>query len=135
MENEMPKKPFWEMVRQKLIKLMKFIFNPRLLLCLGIGWMITNGWAYVLMGVGTYFQSGWMMGIAGFYLSILWFPFTPEKLLTLIIAIWLLSRLFPEDKLTLAVLREEFQQAKDSFNRSREKRKQKKAARAAKKRQ
>jgi len=34
----------------------------------------------------------------------LWFPFSPEKLATVAIAIFLLRWLFPKDKKTLAVL-------------------------------
>lgn len=128
MEKQIKKWRIWEILREKFVKLLKFVFNPRLLLCFGIGWMITNGWAYVLMGVGTYFHSTWMMAIAGFYLSLLWFPFTPEKIFTLAIAIWLLARLFPHDKNTLAVLREEHEKAKNAFRKQREKRKQKKQA-------
>ena len=33
-------------------KVILFITNPRLLLCIGIAWMITNGWSYVLLAIG-----------------------------------------------------------------------------------
>ncbi|MBQ1948062.1 MAG: hypothetical protein II359_05580 [Clostridia bacterium] len=102
-------------LRELAITLLSFIFNPRLLLCFGIGWMITNGWAYIMLGLGTFLQSAWMVSISGFYLSLLWFPFTPEKLLSLAIAIWLMTRLFPNDKKTLAVLREEMKKAKQAI--------------------
>lgn len=102
-------------LRELAITLLSFIFNPRLLLCFGIGWMITNGWAYIMLGLGTFLQSAWMVSISGFYLSLLWFPFTPEKLLSLAIAIWLMTRLFPNDKKTLAVLRKEMKKAKQAI--------------------
>ncbi len=98
----------------RVLKLFRFICNPRLFLCLGIAWMITNGWSYVLLGLGTVLESGWMIGIAGSYLAMLWFPFTPEKVLTVIIAIWLMTRLFPDDQKTLAVLREELRRAREA---------------------
>ena len=107
--------PLGKRLREGLITLLTFIFNPRLLLCFGIGWMITNGWAYIMLGLGTYLQSAWMVSISGFYLSILWFPFTPEKLITLAIAIWLMMRLFPNDKKTLAVLREKMRKTKQAI--------------------
>lgn len=100
--------------KRKLVKLLALIFNPHLLLCFGIGWMITNGWAYVLVGVGTFLESPWMLSVGTVYLTALWFPFTPEKIITLAIAIWLLTVLFPNDKKTLAVLREELQKVKDA---------------------
>ena len=81
-----------------------FITNPRLLLCLGLGWMITNGWSYILFGLGTLLRSQWMLAVSGSYLAFLWLPVSPEKLVTVIIAIWLLKLLFPNDQRTLAVL-------------------------------
>ncbi len=87
-----------------LKKAVQFILNPRLLLCFGIGWMITNGWSYVLMGLGTWLNIEWMIAVSGAYLAFLWFPFSPEKLATVAIALFLLRRLFPNDQKTLAVL-------------------------------
>ena len=90
--------------KHRLKKLFLFITNPRLLLCLGLGWMITNGWSYVLFALGTLLKNQWMLGISGAYLAFLWFPFSPEKLATVAIAIGLLKWLFPRDEKTLAVL-------------------------------
>ena len=81
-----------------------FLLNPRLLLCFGIAWIITNGWSYILFGLGTYFGIGWMIALSGGYLAFLWFPFSPEKIATVAIAIGLLKWLFPKDEKTLAVL-------------------------------
>ena len=84
----------------------QFLLNPRLLFCFGIAWIITNGWSYILFGLGTYFGIGWMVAVGGSYLAFLWFPFSPEKLATVAIAIFLLKWLFPKDQKTLAVLRQ-----------------------------
>lgn len=84
---------------------LRFLFNPRLLLCLLIAWMITNGWSYLFLGLGIVFKINWMQVVGGTYMGLLWLPFTPEKLLTLLIAIGLLRLLFPRDQRTLAVLR------------------------------
>ena len=81
-----------------------FILNPRLLLCFGIAWMITNGWAYVLLGLGIFFDSVWMQAVGGAYLGLLWIPMTPEKIITVAISIFLLRVLFPKDEKTLGVL-------------------------------
>ena len=104
-----------------LKKAVQFILNPRLLLCFGIGWMITNGWSYVLMGLGTWLNIPWMIGVSGTYLAFLWFPFSPEKLLTVAIAIFLLRWLFPDDQKTLAVLIEMKEKVKAAVKKRKEK--------------
>ena len=93
-----------EKIKTWLKKAIYFLLNPRLLLCLAIGWMITNGWSYILFGLGTWLQIDWMIAVSGAYLAFLWFPFSPEKLFTVAIAIFLLRWLFPNDQKTLAVL-------------------------------
>lgn len=93
-----------ETIKMRLKKIVQFLLNPRFLFCFGIAWIITNGWSYILFGLGTYFEIGWMIAVAGAYLAFLWFPFSPEKIVTVLIAIFLLKRLFPRDQKTLAVL-------------------------------
>ncbi len=94
--------------KQKLSDLFKsirqFLFNPPLLICLGIAWIITNGWSYVAFTLGIYFDIPVLVGIASAYLAFLWVPFTPEKIFTVIIAIALLKRFFPNDERTLKKL-------------------------------
>lgn len=63
----------------------KFLLNPRLLLCLFIAWMITNGWSYVLFLIGMLLKINWMRVVAGAYMSLLWLPFTPEKIITVLL--------------------------------------------------
>jgi len=82
------------------------LLNPRLLLCLFLAWMITNGWCYVLMLLGLVFKVSWMKMVAGAYMSLLWIPFTPEKIITVMLAIVLLRLLYPKDEKTLGALRE-----------------------------
>lgn len=93
-----------EKMKQKIMKFIQFIANPKLLLCFGIAWMITNGWSYIMLGLGTYLGIEWMIGVAGAYLTFLWLPISPEKIVTVAIAIVLLRFLFPNDQRTLAVL-------------------------------
>lgn len=104
-------------MKEKLKKLLQFLLNPRLLLCVGIAWMITNGWSYVMFGFGTYFEIGWMIAVSGAYLAFLWLPISPEKIATFAIAIVLLRRMFPNDTKTLGVLRNLHQKAKDAIRR------------------
>ena len=96
----------WANIRQTVKKCLMVILNPRLLLCLLIAWMITNGWSYIFFGLGMALEINWMAAAGAAYMSFLWIPFTPEKLLTVIIAMLLLKLLFPRDEKTLAVLRQ-----------------------------
>ena len=96
----------WKKLKAIIIRLAQFLFNPRFLLCFGMGWMITNGWSYLLLGLGTLLKNSWMIGIASAYLTFLWLPISPEKIITVTIAIFLMKRLFPKDEKTLGLLRE-----------------------------
>ncbi len=113
-------------MKEKLKKILLFISNPRLLLCVAIAWTLTNGWSYVLFGMGTFFEIPWMVAVSGAYLAFLWFPFSPEKLATLAIALALLRWLFPRDQKTLAVLYDMRQKAKNAIVKRKEKRQEKK---------
>ena len=110
-------------VKKLFIKLLAFlrrllilIFNPRFLLCFGIAWIITNGWSYVALWLGTLFDISWLMAAAGAYVALLWLPITPEKLITLTIALLLLRKLFPNDERTLGQLRALYNNAKKEFD-------------------
>lgn len=92
-------------MKEKIKKIIQFIANPRLLLCFGFAWLITNGWSYILLGIGTLFHINWIIAVASGYLAFLWLPISPEKILTIAIAIALLRFLFPNDQKTLAVLK------------------------------
>ncbi len=112
-------------IKEKLKKILRFILNPRLLFCIGIAWMLTNGWSYVMFGVGTYYGIEWMIAVSGAYLAFLWLPVSPEKLATIAIAIALLRFLFPKDEKTLAVLREMHQKVKNAVKKRKEKKQNK----------
>ncbi len=102
-------------MKQKIKKILQFIANPRLLLCWGIAWMLTNGWSYIMAAVGTWLDITWMQVVAAGYLAVLWIPFSPEKILTTAIAIVLLRFLFPNDQKTLKVLKDMYAKAKEAF--------------------
>lgn len=92
-------------MKYKIKKINNFFLNPHLIVCLGIGWFITNGWAYLAFFIGMILGKSWIYSISAAYLTLLWIPFTPEKIITVIIALWLLSKLFPDDTKSLSVLR------------------------------
>ena len=104
----------------KLKKFIQFILNPKLLVCLVISWVITNGWSYIFVFLGTRLKIKWMLSVGSAYLAFLWLPFTPEKLVTIALAIILLRFLFPNDKKTLRVLKIWFGKIKNSLNKKKE---------------
>lgn len=104
-------------MKEKIKKLISFLLNPRLIFCLLVSWFITNGWSYVMFGIGSYYDIGWMVAVGGAYLAFLWLPFTPEKVVTVTIAILMLERFFPKDEKTLAVLHEFYNKLKAKFQR------------------
>ena len=116
-------------IKEKAKKALWFFANPHLLLCVALAWMITNGWSYILLGVGTLWGIEWMTVVAGGYLTFLWIPMTPEKILTCLIAIFLLKKLFPKDEKTLLVLTNLYNDTKAMWRARREKRRQKKTKR------
>ena len=95
-------------MKRRLKKILAFFANPRLLLCLGLAWIITNGWSYILLGLGVLLDVAWMRAVASAYLAFLWIPLTPEKILAVMIAIFLLRCFFPKDEKTLGILRDMF---------------------------
>ena len=74
----------------------RLILNWRFLVCFGIAWMITNGWSYVLFGIGVLTDITWMTAVGGAYLAFLWLPISPEKVVTFAIGFFLVRRLFPK---------------------------------------
>lgn len=103
-------------MKEKLKHFCKVFFravsNPRFLLCFFLGWMITNGWCYVFIGLGGILGIRWMTVVGAGYAGILWFPGTPEKIITLAISIFLMKRLFPNDERTLKLLHDEKEKLK-----------------------
>lgn len=112
-------------MKNRLRKIVQFIVNPRLLLCIAIAWLVTNGWSYLLLGIGTYFNIHWMTAVSGAYLAFLWLPVSPEKAITFAICIALLRWLFPKDEKTLAVLKQLHEKAKKAIKNKRIKKQEK----------
>lgn len=117
--DERKKRGLWQRIKPTVKKWVMFILNPRLLLCFGIAWFITNGWSYIALWLGIHLELTWLAAIGGAYLGVLWIPFTPEKILTVIIAFGILKLLFPKDEKTLAIIESEFRQLKKKRNQGR----------------
>ena len=90
---------------RKIRPWIRALTNPHLLISLALAWFLTNGWAYCALGAGAYFDIGWLRRIGTLYIGLLWLPGTPEKLVTLALAMLLLRVFFPDDTRTLAAVR------------------------------
>lgn len=99
-------------IKNTIKAIYEFILNPRLLLCFGLAWLITNGWAYIAVAFGAMYDISILATIGATYLAFLWLPITPEKIITVIISIYLLKKIYPEDTKTLAKLYELKRKAK-----------------------
>ena len=93
-------------IKNTIKAIYEFILNPRLLLCFGLAWLITKGWAYIAVAFGAMYDISILATIGATYLAFLWLPITPEKIITVIISIHLLKKIYPEDTKTLAKLYE-----------------------------
>lgn len=131
MERDYEKTPLKTRIFNTIKKWVMVVLNPRLLLCLFVAWMITNGWSYVFVALGTLLDITWMIVTGTAYMSLLWVPFTPEKILTVVIAIFLMRVIFPRDKKTVAVLKEELKKLKCAYIAQRDKRREKRSQKKA----
>ncbi|MBQ8323668.1 MAG: hypothetical protein IJX82_00775 [Clostridia bacterium] len=113
-------------IKNLIRRVLEFFLNPRLLLCFGIAWFITNGWSYAFAAIGVYLDITWLYVIGLSWMTFLWFPFTPEKIVTLFITIGLLRWLFPKDQKTLAVILREQTALKAAMVKAKQSRRRKK---------
>ena len=56
--------------------------NWRILIIYVPIWFIMSGWTYLFIYLGTKHGVGWMLAAGTFWATVLWLPFTPEKLIT-----------------------------------------------------
>ena len=75
----------------------KPFLNFKFLVSFGLAWIITNGWSYACLGIAIWLKIGWLKAVASGYIAFLYLPFTFEKLVTIPLAIFFQTRLFPRD--------------------------------------
>ena len=109
--------------KKKLKLWSRLILNWRFLICFGVGWIITNGWSYALLGLGLLTDTAWMKIVSGAYLTFLWLPISPEKVVTVAIALFLVKLLFPKHN---RELREKIMEAADQDEKPKKQKKKKK---------
>lgn len=83
-----------KMIRDTIKKLLQYFIDWRTSVSFILAWMITNGWSYVFVLLGTILNITWMKVVGGSYLAFLWFPGTPEKLITIPLSIKIKNILF-----------------------------------------
>jgi hypothetical protein len=64
--------------------------KPTILISMFLAWMMTNGWSYLFAVIGTPV----MRRIALSYIALLWLPFTPEKIITIPLGLFIQKILF-----------------------------------------
>ena len=94
----------WQKLKIWVKTWLKRILNWRFLVCFLIAWMITNGWSYISFAISSIFDISWLKVVATTYISLLWLPFTPEKILTFIIALFIMKKIFPQDQKSIQEL-------------------------------
>lgn len=86
---------------RKFIEKIKIYLKPfanlKFLISFGVAWFITNGWCYVGIALGTAFGINWLLAVSSAYFAFLWLPFTPEKIVTVALAILFQTIFFPKD--------------------------------------
>ena len=68
--------------------------NWRILIIYVPIWFIMSGWTYLFIFLGTRHHVGWMLAAGTCWATVLWLPFTPEKLITVPLTLYLYVRLF-----------------------------------------
>lgn len=71
-----------------------YIRDWRTFISFFIAWMITNGWCYVFIVLGTWLKIKWMKITGWSYLAFLWLPITPEKIVTIPLGMGIKKLLF-----------------------------------------
>jgi hypothetical protein len=72
----------------------------KFLLCFFLAWFVTNGWSYAFIIIGSACHIGWMRDVGIGWQAFLWLPFTPEKMVTIPLAMWFNAKLIRDAKTT-----------------------------------
>jgi hypothetical protein len=64
--------------------------KPTIIVSFGIAWFLTNGWSYLFLIIG----SPTMRKVALSYIAFLWLPISPEKIVTIPLALFIQKKIF-----------------------------------------
>lgn len=108
-------KKLMKKIWNKILIYIKPFLNWRFLISFSAAWMITNGWSYIFIVLGPILELKWMTTIGIGYQTFLWMPFTPEKLVTIPLAIWFHTLIFRNDEKTHHQLEKMYSEAKSDW--------------------
>ena len=83
-----------ELLLKKIKTYIAPFLNWRILIIYVPIWFIMSGWTYLFIFLGTKHGVGWMLAAGTFWATILWLPFTAEKLITVPLTILVYVKLF-----------------------------------------
>ena len=99
---------YWNIIKEKVNPFL----NIKFLLSFFCAWMVTNGWSYLFVVLGPVLNLKWMTTVGVSYQTFLWLPCTPEKIVTIPLAIFLHRIIFPRDFKNLEKLNRMFENEK-----------------------
>lgn len=105
---------------KKLIKKIGVYISPfidlKLLLIYTPIWFLMSGWTYLFIFLGMKYRINWMLIAGSTWTGILWLPFTPEKIITIPLTLFLYTKIFGnKDKKTIFKLERMHEQAKEDL--------------------
>ena len=100
----------------KILIYLKPFLDWKFLVSYSIPFSLINGWAWIGTILMPIIGSNWFTIAASTWLAILWMPCTPEKLITIPMAIWIHHLLFKNDKKTKIKMQKMYDEAKKDFN-------------------
>lgn len=101
---------FHKVVNKVWIYLKPFL-NWRFLVSYSVPFMLINGWAWIGVFLFPYYKN-WFTIASVSWMTFLWMPFTPEKLVTIPMAIWIHTLIFKHEKRTRAMLDQMYAEAR-----------------------
>lgn len=99
----------------KLVIYFRPFLRVTFLISYGMGWIITNGWTYVVLGAGIVFHKPVLIKVMTAYIGFLWMPWCTEGIITIAIALVLQEKLFSKDAKTKAELLRMQEEARHDF--------------------
>lgn len=99
---------------RRLKNYLRPFLSLKFLLCFFLAWQVTNGWSYAFIIIGLTCDIPWMFNVGTGWQAFLWMPFTPEKLVTIPLAMWFNKLIFRDEK-TKRMLGAMKNQAKDDW--------------------
>ena len=102
---------------QRIKNYLRPFLSWKFLLCFFLAWFVTNGWSYAFIIIGLLCDIDWMFDVGAGFQAFLWMPFTPEKLVTIPMAMWFNFKIFKDEK-TTTMLANMLSQAKEDWGKA-----------------